>query len=115
MKNSNIKVKKEDVVDTVNKVARGVGKAAHLGFKALGAVPGTVAGAIDAVKKGYKGARKTVGGESKNLVKEHTINFIKYVNSKDYKKANEALAAIVNEKLKQRIQAANAQLENKSK
>ena len=40
----------------------------------------------------------------------NVINFIKHVTSNDYKKADEALAAVVNEKLKLRIAATDKKL-----
>ena len=43
-------------------------------------------------------------------MKESTINFIKHVANNDFKKADSALAAIVNEKIKQRIAVANQNL-----
>ncbi len=46
---------------------------------------------------------------------QHIVNFIKHVTSNDFNKANEALAAVVNEKIKQRIQAADNQLALASK
>lgn len=42
--------------------------------------------------------------------KKDIINFIKHVTSSDYKKANQSLAAVVNEKIKQRIATANQKL-----
>ena len=42
--------------------------------------------------------------------KQNIVNFIKHVSSNDFKKANNALAAVVNEKIKQRIQAADRKL-----
>lgn len=47
--------------------------------------------------------------------KEHLINFIKHVSSSEFKKANNSLAAVVNEKIKQRIAVADKQLELASK
>ena len=47
--------------------------------------------------------------------KKDIINFIKHVSSNDFNRANQALAAVVNEKIKQRIQAADKQLALASK
>ena len=47
--------------------------------------------------------------------KKHILNFIKNVSSNEFKKANEALSAVVNEKIKQRIQLANQKLANPGK
>lgn len=44
--------------------------------------------------------------------KQNLIQFIKNVSSKDYAKANSHLSAVVNEKLKARITAANQKLSN---
>ena len=48
--------------------------------------------------------------DKKTAMKESTINFIKHVANNDFKKADSALAAIVNEKIKQRIAVANQNL-----
>lgn len=42
--------------------------------------------------------------------KNEIINFIKHVSGNDFKKANDSLAAVVNEKIKQRIQAVDQKL-----
>lgn len=47
--------------------------------------------------------------------KKDIINFIKHVSSNDFNRANQALAAVVNEKIKQRIQAVDRQLALASK
>ena len=44
--------------------------------------------------------------------KRNIVNFVKNVADNNFKKADSLLAAIVNEKLKARIQAANAKLTN---
>ena len=46
--------------------------------------------------------------------KQNIINLIKHVSGSDYNKANAALAAVVNEKIKQRIQAADRKLASAS-
>lgn len=48
--------------------------------------------------------------DKEKAMKENTINFIKHVANNNYKKADGALAAIVNEKIKQRIAVANQNL-----
>lgn len=45
--------------------------------------------------------------------KQQLISFIRNVASNDFKKAHANLAAVVNEKIKTRIQAANSTLERK--
>ena len=42
--------------------------------------------------------------------KNEIINFIKHVSSNEFKKANSSLAAVVNEKIKQRIATVDKQL-----
>ena len=42
--------------------------------------------------------------------KNEIVNFIKHVSSNEFKKANDALAAVVNEKIKQRILAVDQKL-----
>jgi len=44
--------------------------------------------------------------------KQNLIQFIKNVSKEDYAKANSHLTAVVNEKLKARIAAANQKLSN---
>jgi hypothetical protein len=48
--------------------------------------------------------------DKEKVMKENTINFIKHVANNDFKKADSDLAAIINEKLKQRIAIANQKL-----
>jgi hypothetical protein len=131
MKN-NSKMKKEDVLDTVGKIGGSIVKGAA---KVAGGIVGGVKGVGDQYKKSRDKSREYVGKESakpdyldfdkdgnknepmkkalkdkEKVMKENTINFIKHVANNDYKKADSALAAIVNEKIKQRIAVANQNL-----
>ena len=131
MKN-NSKMKKEDVLDAVGKIGGSIVKGAA---KVAGGIVGGVKGIGDQYKKSRDKSRKYVGKESakpdyldfdkdgnknepmkkalkdkEKAMKENTINFIKHVANNNYKKADGALAAIVNEKIKQRIAVANQNL-----
>jgi hypothetical protein len=133
MKN-NSKIKKEDVLDAVGKIGGSIVKGAA---KVAGGIVGGIKGIGDQYKKSRDKSRDYVGKEStkakpdfldadkdgnkkesmkkalkdkKNAMRENTINFIKHVTNNDFKKADSALAAIVNEKIKQRIAVANQNL-----
>ena len=54
--------------------------------------------------------RKLPNPTRKESMEENTINFIKHVTNNNFKQANDALAAVVNEKIKQRIAVANQNL-----
>ena len=128
----NSKMKKEDMLDTVGKIGGSIVKGAA---KVAGGIVGGVKGIGDQYKKSRDKSRKYVGKESakpdfldmdkdgnkkesmkkalkdkQKAMKENTINFIKHVTNNDFKKADSALAAIVNEKIKQRIAVANQNL-----
>lgn len=130
----NSKMKKEDALDTIGKIGGSIVKGAA---KVAGGIIGGVKGVGDQYKKSRDDSRKYVGKEStkakpdyldfdkdgnknelmkkalkdkKTAMKESTINFIKHVANNDFKKADSALAAIVNEKIKQRIAIANQNL-----
>jgi len=131
MKNKS-NMKNEDVLDTVGKIGGSIVKGAA---KVVGGVVGGVKGIGDQYKKSRDASRKYVGKESakpdyldfdkdgnknepmkkalkykKTAMEESTINFIKHVTNNDFKKADNALAAIVNEKIKQRIAVVNQNL-----
>lgn len=55
-------------------------------------------------------ARKLPNPTRKESMEENTINFIKHVTNNNFKQANDALAAVVNEKIKQRIAVVNQNL-----
>ena len=128
----NSKMKKEDALDTVGKIGGSIVKGAA---KVAGGIVGGVKGIGDQYKKSRDKSREYVGKESakpdfldmdkdgnkkesmkkalkdkQKAMKENTINFIKHVSNNDFKKADSALAAIVNEKIKQRIAIANQNL-----
>lgn len=46
---------------------------------------------------------------------QHILQFIKNVTGNDFKRANDALAAVVNEKIKRRIHAADHKLSTSGK